>query len=233
MSLFQYMFIFFSLVSCTSHNSSIPIRGIFHPWDRALCLIREPVASKEIYDLPIDAREGVYVSQGPLNPGDHRSHGYANCMYAVDFAHYQEDSRFILASRAGRVIGIYEGCSHQNCNHGCGDGFGNWVALLHDEDEVSFYAHLEQISVHIGQALSKGERIGIEGNTGNAGARHLHFSLYRLNGADPFSVFPYLLQPIPYRLRYYGKGKQPRIVDIRIFRGIDTDKREYLYGKRE
>jgi len=40
------------------------------------------------------------------------------------------------------------------------------------------YAHLSAIVIVPHQAVKRGDPLGIEGNTGSAGARHLHFSLH-------------------------------------------------------
>lgn len=65
----------------------------------------------------------------------------------------------------------------------CGmhDDYGNFVRVQHDSLlACSFYAHLSEISVTLGQSLSAGERIGLMGATGNATGPHLHLEVRSL-----------------------------------------------------
>ena len=55
-------------------------------------------------------------------------------------------------------------------------GFGNYVLLAHTWGE-SIYAHLERVTVEIGQPLLAGERIGLSGNSGGSTGPHLHFAI--------------------------------------------------------
>jgi murein DD-endopeptidase MepM/ murein hydrolase activator NlpD len=75
------------------------------------------------------------------------------------------------ASRSGRVI--YAGWN---------DGFGQLVILAHHNGVTTYYAHLSQILVVVGQRLSEGDTLGRVGHTGNATGPHLHFEAH-LRGA--------------------------------------------------
>lgn len=56
----------------------------------------------------------------------------------------------------------------------CG-GYGNLVEIRHNDGTYSAYAHLHKIYVTLGQNISVGDVIGVEGNTGGSFGRHLHF----------------------------------------------------------
>ena len=74
---------------------------------------------------------------------------------------------------------------------------GNYVAIRHDNGDVSRYLHLrEKSSVRVGQRVSKGEIIGIMGDTGNARGNHLHFDLTK-NGSR--------VNPLDYLYVYSGQ----------------------------
>ena len=53
------------------------------------------------------------------------------------------------------------------------------------------YCHLDQFDVQTGEAVSKGQQLGLSGQTGRATGPHLHWSVI-LNGAmiDPALFIP-------------------------------------------
>lgn len=74
-------------------------------------------------------------------------------------------------------------------------GFGNAVMIYHDScDCTTLYGHMSRISVSEGQGVSRGQKIGEVGSTGNSTGPHLHFqamdgSGYNFNGIfDPMSL---------------------------------------------
>jgi len=70
-------------------------------------------------------------------------------------------------------------------------GYGDYVIVAHAGRWATLYAHLLNTPlVHLGETLLQGQRVGLEGTTGNSTGPHLHFEL-RLDGAavDPA---PYL-----------------------------------------
>ena len=55
--------------------------------------------------------------------------------------------------------------------------YGNTVLIDHGLGLFSMYAHLSRSDVSKGQKVSKGDLLGLTGNTGLAGGDHLHFSI--------------------------------------------------------
>jgi hypothetical protein len=55
--------------------------------------------------------------------------------------------------------------------------YGNTVILDHGLGLFSLYAHLNDIEVAVGDAVTKGQQLGHTGTTGLAGGDHLHFSM--------------------------------------------------------
>jgi murein DD-endopeptidase MepM/ murein hydrolase activator NlpD len=68
-------------------------------------------------------------------------------------------------------------------------GYGNTVIVNHGGNHSTVYAHLSKIQVRQGQAVSKGQVVGLVGSTGWSTGPHLHFE-FRVNGAhtDPDKV---------------------------------------------
>ncbi|MGH7903548.1 MAG: peptidoglycan DD-metalloendopeptidase family protein [Candidatus Dormibacteraceae bacterium] len=69
-------------------------------------------------------------------------------------------------------------------------GYGNYVVLGHPGGLATLYGHLEQSLVKVGQTVSQGQPIGLEGSTGNSTGPHCHFEL-RIAG-QPVDPAPYL-----------------------------------------
>ena len=88
------------------------------------------------------------------------------------------------ASRAGTVIYVYNGCTHdysKSGSCGCGGGYGNYVIISHDETYSTVYGHLASAAVSQGQYVNQGDVIGYIGSTGWSTGDHLHFEI-RVNG---------------------------------------------------
>ncbi|WP_243387204.1 M23 family metallopeptidase [Bacillus kexueae] len=69
-------------------------------------------------------------------------------------------------------------------------GYGNKVVINHNNGMKTVYAHLDSISVKVGQTVSRGQKIGVMGSTGNSTGVHLHFEVY-VNGSlrNPLDYF--------------------------------------------
>jgi hypothetical protein len=92
----------------------------------------------------------------------------------------------VLATELGEVVQVgYEPT-----------GYGHFILLAHSWGQ-SIYAHLNSISVQMGQHVGRGQTIGISGNTGSSSGPHLHFAIRihpftRTDGWGGFS------DPLPY-----------------------------------
>jgi len=69
-------------------------------------------------------------------------------------------------------------------------GYGLMVEVDHGYGYVTLYAHLSKINVRPGQAVKRGEVLGLVGNTGVSTAPHLHYEVLR-NGrkVNPVNYF--------------------------------------------
>jgi len=96
---------------------------------------------------------------------------------ALDLMCYEGDG--VFASDSGVVI--YAGP--------ISGGYGNLVAIDHQNGYLTLYAHLSAINVTCGQSVARGQVIGACGTTGNSTGAHLHFEV-RQNGGfiNPWHV---------------------------------------------
>ncbi len=60
-------------------------------------------------------------------------------------------------------------------------GYGRLIRIKHAFGLETRYAHLSQIRVHVGQKVSRGDRIGDMGNSGRSTGTHLHYEV-RIDG---------------------------------------------------
>lgn len=72
----------------------------------------------------------------------------------------------IVAAKSGVVI-----------EAGWGGAFGNNVVVQHPDGTTTRYAHLNSITVSVGQEVGIGEKVGTLGSTGNSTGPHLHFEV--------------------------------------------------------
>lgn len=56
-------------------------------------------------------------------------------------------------------------------------GYGNYVQIDHGNGYSSSYAHMQKYFVHKGQRVTRGQRIGLVGNTGRSTGTHLHYEI--------------------------------------------------------
>jgi murein DD-endopeptidase MepM/ murein hydrolase activator NlpD len=101
-----------------------------------------------------------------------------------------------MASFCARSSNVYAAQSGTVITAGWSGGYGNLVVIDHGYGFSSYYAHLSQITVTLGQYVFRGAVIGISGNTGASFGEHLHFEI-RING-QPTDPKPYLPWPWPY-----------------------------------
>ena len=72
---------------------------------------------------------------------------------------------------------------------GWNDGYGIFVLLEHPNGAKTRYGHLDKVIVKVGDYVTRGEEIGVMGNTGNTHGPtgcHLHFEVY--GAKNPFAV---------------------------------------------
>lgn len=66
---------------------------------------------------------------------------------------------------------------------------GNYVMIYHGNGLYTRYLHLDSLNVSVGDQVTKGQKLGVMGNTGNSFGAHLHFDV-RLNDS--------YVNPMPY-----------------------------------
>ncbi|WP_414572819.1 peptidoglycan DD-metalloendopeptidase family protein [Nostoc sp. CCY 9925] len=85
----------------------------------------------------------------------------------------------IIASASGVISSVITGC--RVGDKGCGGRYGNFISISHSGGWETRYAHLNSVSVTVGQQVLQGQLIGTTGNSGSSTAPHAHVEI-RKNG---------------------------------------------------
>ena len=107
----------------------------------------------------------------------------------------------LYASNNGTVVEAKSGCAVGNA--GCNGRRGNYVVINHNiGNYYTVYMHMAAVNVKVGQVVSRGQKIGTMGNTGEVypipssynpySGTHLHYATYRgypTRGGVPFNPF--------------------------------------------
>ena len=92
----------------------------------------------------------------------------------------------IVAHTNGKVIKVMRG-QKNGSKDSEGFGYGNYIIIAHSNNYATLYAHLNSVTVEVGQTVSKGQLIGRMGNTGHSFGAHLHFEVRKYT-SDPSKI---------------------------------------------
>jgi hypothetical protein len=109
-------------------------------------------------------------------------YGYSNNYFGGKKFHYGVDyngvsrGEPIYSTALGRVIETVSNVTCENCPN---LGYGNYVKVDHGSGIVSVYAHLQTITVRVGDIVGTNTKLGTMGSTGFSDGPHLHFAVER------------------------------------------------------
>lgn len=139
--------------------------------------------SSYIYDLPFENKKKVFLIQAYDSKMSHKGE------YALDFKVKKKTK--ICAARDGVVIASRKdsdkgGLKPENMSD------GNHISIKHYDGSVAHYWHLvkDGALVNVGDTITKGQVIGLSGNTGYSAFPHLHFEVIGHDGAGAYKQLP-------------------------------------------
>ena len=96
----------------------------------------------------------------------------------IDIVKSKSQCDNLIAHTAGTVVLVQTGYKNNKTATGMAS-YGNCVKIDHGNGLYTTYAHLSAVKVQAGQKVTRGQTIGLIGNTGWSEGPHLHFEVYR------------------------------------------------------
>lgn len=109
----------------------------------------------------------------------------------------------IMAPTGSRIFAVAAGRVSKVDTVAAKHPYGNYVHVEHADGYTTIYAHLESISVSVGQQVSAGTEVGRADNTGNSFGSHLHLTLKKA-GAKVGNWPAGIVDPTPFILPLMG-----------------------------
>lgn len=148
--------------------------GIYGPKSNEFKTLGDATVTGKL-TYPLEGNKGSW-SLGTIRSSDHLR--YSNGKYHGGNDISVSKGTAVLAMDGGEVIAADDTTNKGNdvVSEGYGH-FGKFVSIKHEIDGKTYYsvyAHLDSISVNVGDKVAQGQEIGKSGNTGNSSGPHLH-----------------------------------------------------------
>ncbi len=118
-----------------------------------------------------------------MNAEELITQNYSSSHKAIDLVGEGHSIDDVVAVSDGIVEVAVNTVKTTNTNARGTASYGNYVKIIHNDGTKSLYAHMKygSVSVKAGDHVTKGQKIGHMGNTGNAHGIHLHFEIRTSN----------------------------------------------------
>lgn len=134
------------------------------------------------YFLPLTCGTTAVVGQGNHSEFSHT--GLAEYAFDINL----ELDTPVVAMADGRVLYVHaDNKPGDPCHDGGGESclpFANLVVLGHADGHATLYKHLNTVAVAVGDRITRGQPLGLSGQTGWATRPHLHTARQRDCGED-------------------------------------------------
>lgn len=133
----------------------------------------------------------------------------------VDYAARGAD-KSVYAVAAGTVIRARFSAGSKGADP---KGWGNYVIIRTEDSYDLIHAHMAVVAVTQGMTVAPGERLGVQGSTGNSSGPHLHFEVRKgpwtdCNDVDPLPWLRELEHNIAVTIRMLdAAGKVKKTID--------------------
>ncbi|MBN2367902.1 M23 family metallopeptidase [Candidatus Woesearchaeota archaeon] len=167
--------------------------------------------TKNVYYCPLkEGLDGILTKESPTHTIHENTRGTFDETDAVDLVG-KEGLPVYSAYQKGKVVRVHKGVNknYENLDNKEGAIYelgeenlsGNFVVIEHEtsdgKKEYSFYGHLKEVNVNVGDEIGLESVIGTLGNTGWSKGPHVHHWVFRREGNTRLSLI--------IRLVYQGK----------------------------
>lgn len=106
------------------------------------------------------------------------------------------------------ILAFEDGVVTSISNTGVQYGNACYVRIKHSNGYYTLYYHLKSgsVCVNIGDKVTKGQKIGVMGATGQATGVHLHFQIDKGNSASSINPYDYLFNDKPFIVENNNKN---------------------------
>lgn len=128
------------------------------------------MTTKNTYNTPIDLEKVTNI--------EHQSESHqGDLKYSIDYD--APENTDIYAAADGIIIAVKDDSKIGGLDKKF-EADGNFIEILHDNNEVSEYEHIKfkSAKVKVGDKIKAGQKIAKVGNTGWSACPHLHFMIY-------------------------------------------------------
>lgn len=158
---------------------------------------RDVISTKVIKDNIVKEEISKKIYRGTKNPYDYgiaflnnpTRGGYLTSSYGERWNSFHKGIDIGGAIGDDVLVALDGEVTYAEFNNG---GYGNLIIVKHDNDMITYYGHLDDFYVKVGDLVKKGDIIGALGNTGFSTGPHLHFEL-RVEG-NPVDPYNYIIQ---------------------------------------
>ncbi len=106
--------------------------------------------------------------------------------YGFNWGILHDHNAVDIANNCGApVVASADGLVIDTASSGYNGGYGNYILIEHPNGVETRYAHLQSLSVSIGDYVKQNQQIGLMGQTGDATGCHVHFEV--LGAKNPFA----------------------------------------------
>jgi murein DD-endopeptidase MepM/ murein hydrolase activator NlpD len=107
--------------------------------------------------------------------------------YGFNWGILHDHNAVDIANNCGTpIVASADGLVVDAASSGYNGGYGNYVLIEHPNGVETRYAHLQSLSVSIGDYVKQNQQIGLMGKTGDATGCHVHFEV--LGAKNPFAT---------------------------------------------
>lgn len=163
------------------------------------------------------------------------SNDYSYSHQAVDIVGAGGSIDDVIAFADGVVEIVVKDVKYTNHNTVGTDTYGNFVKIRHDDGTKTLYAHLKYgtVIVENGQRVSKGEKIGTMGETGNAYGVHLHFEVRKSDETrmDPKEFLYKAVENT--NVSYTEKSEESGVLNENIKKSENETNEEVIYNEED